>query len=422
MEGWEGFMKTEIITIGDELLIGQVVDTNSAWMAKELNKIGFDVFRITTIGDDREELLEAFETALSRVDVVLVTGGIGPTNDDITKKTLCEFFNTELIFNESVLNNIEEMFAHRNMPVNELTRGQANVPKDCVVIPNSAGTAPITWFEREGKVLVSMPGVPYEMKTVMTNEVLPRLQAKYAKDIHILHRTYSVKNYSESGLAMHIAEWEEALPEYFRLAYLPAPGIVRLRLTGRSDNWTLLEEAADKAEEWLKELLGENIFESSDAPIGEFIGSLLKSTGLTFAAAESCTGGYIAHLITAIAGSSAYFKGGVVAYANEVKQNVLGVAEADLRNYGAVSEEVVRQMVEGVARITGADVAVATTGVAGPDGGTPDKPVGTVWIAAKVGSEIRAERFRFGALREANIQRSANAALFMAAEMIQKRK
>ena len=415
-------MKTEIITIGDELLIGQVVDTNSVWMAKELNKIGFDVFRITTIGDEREELLEAFETALNRVDVVLVTGGIGPTNDDITKKTLCEFFNTGLVFDESVLKNIEEMFAHRNMSINELTRGQANVPKDCIVIPNTAGTAPITWFERGEKVLVSMPGVPFEMKTVMTNEVLPRLQAKYAKDIHILHRTYSVKNYSESGLAMHIAEWESALPDFFRLAYLPAPGIVRLRLTGRSEDWDTLVAAADKAEVWLKELLGDSIFESSDAPIGEFIGALLKKQGLTFASAESCTGGYIAHLITAVAGSSAYYKGGVVAYANEVKQNVLGVSVLDLIEHGAVSEQVVRQMVEGVARITGADVAVATTGVAGPDGGTPEKPVGTVWIATKVGDEIRAERFRFGAQREANIQRSANAALFMAAEMIQDRK
>jgi competence/damage-inducible protein CinA C-terminal domain len=415
-------MKTEIITIGDELLIGQVVDTNSAWMAKELNKIGFDVHRITTIGDEREELLEAFKTALNRVDAVLVTGGIGPTNDDITKKTLCEFFYTELVFNESVLKNIEEMFAHRNIPINELTRGQANVPKDCTVIPNTAGTAPITWFERGDKVLVSMPGVPFEMKTVMTNEVLPRLQAKYSKDIHILHRTYSVKNYSESGLAMHIAEWESALPDFFRLAYLPAPGIVRLRLTGRSDDWDLLEEAADKAEAWLKELLGDSIFESSDAPIGEFMGSLLKKHGLTFATAESCTGGYIAHLITAVAGSSAYYKGGVVAYANEVKQQVLGVSESDLIQHGAVSEAVARQMAEGAARITGADVAVATTGIAGPDGGTPEKPVGTVWIAVKVGNEIRAERFHCGAQREANIQRSANAALFMAAEMIQARK
>lgn len=412
-------MKIEIITIGDELLIGQVVDTNSAWMAKELNKIGFDVYRITTIGDEREELLEAFETALSRVDAVLVTGGIGPTNDDITKKTLCEFFNTELEFDESVLGNIEAMFAHRNIAINELTYGQAYVPRDCTVIQNTAGTAPITWFEQGEKVLVSMPGVPYEMKTVMSNEIIPRLQAKYAKDIHILHRTYSVKNYSESALAMYIADWEQALPDFFRLAYLPSPGLIRLRLTGRLDNWETLVAAADKAEAELKHLLGESIFEASDAPVGEFIGTLLNKQGLTFASAESCTGGYIAHQITAVAGSSAYFRGGVVAYANEVKQQVLGVSAEALEKYGAVSEEVARQMVEGVARITGANVAVATTGVAGPDGGTPEKPVGTVWIAAKIGDKVRVERFRFGAQRESNIQRSTNAALLMAAEMIQ---
>lgn len=412
-------MKTEIITIGDELLIGQVVDTNSAWMAKELNKIGFDVYRITTIGDEREELLEAFETALSRVDVVLVTGGIGPTNDDITKKTLCEFFNTELVFDESVLGNIEAMFAHRNIAINELTYGQAYVPRDCTVIQNTAGTAPITWFEQGGKVLVSMPGVPYEMKTVMSNEIIPRLQTKYTKDTHILHRSYSVKNYTESALALHIVEWEQALPDFFRLAYLPSPGLIRLRLTGRLDNWGTLVATADKAEAELKHLLGDSIFEASDAPVGEFIGTLLKKHGLTFASAESCTGGYIAHQITAVPGSSAYFRGGVVAYANEVKQQVLGVSAESLRDYGAVSEEVVLQMIEGVAKITGADVAVATTGVAGPDGGTPDKPVGTVWIAAKVGSKVRVERFRFGAQRESNIQRSTNAALLMAAEMIQ---
>ncbi len=415
-------MKTEIITIGDELLIGQVVDTNSAWMAKELNRIGFDVYRITTIGDEREELLEAFETALSRVDVVLVTGGIGPTNDDITKKTLCEYFNTGLVFDESVLNNIESMFAHRNIQINELTRGQAYVPENCTVIQNTAGTAPITWFEQRGKVLVSMPGVPYEMKTVMSNEIIPRLQAKFAKDIHILHRNFSVKNYTESALALHIADWERALPGFFRLAYLPSPGLIRLRLTGRLENWEMLVAAADKAEAELKSLLGESIFEASDAPVGEFVGSLLKKYGLTFASAESCTGGYIAHQITAVPGSSAYYRGGVVAYSNDVKQQVLGVSVESLKDSGAVSEVVVRQMVEGVVRITGADVAVATTGVAGPDGGTQEKPVGTVWIAAKVGGSIRAERFRFGTQRESNIQRSANAALLMAAEMIQEKK
>ena len=412
-------MKTEIITIGDELLIGQVVDTNSAWMAKELNKIGFDVYRITTIGDEREELLEAFETAIKRVDVVLVTGGIGPTKDDITKKTLCEYFDTDLVFDESVLGNIEALFAHRNIPVNELTQSQAYVPRACSVIQNTAGTAPITWFEKDGKVLVSMPGVPYEMKTAMSNEVLPRLQEKFTPEVHILHRTYSVKGYSESALAMHLAGWENALPAYFKLAYLPQPGIVRLRLTGRNHDLNAMKAEADQLEIKLKELLEDAIYDSSDAPIGEFIGELLKKHNLTFATAESCTGGFIAHLITSVSGSSSYYQGGVVSYANEVKEQVLGVSAETLKEFGAVSEPVAVQMVEGVARITGADVAVATTGVAGPGGGTPEKPVGTVCIAVKVKDEVRVERFRFGAQRELNIQRSANAALFMAAEMIQ---
>ncbi|MFZ4455458.1 MAG: competence/damage-inducible protein A [Bacteroidales bacterium] len=412
-------MNVEIITIGDELLIGQVVDTNSAWMGKELNKIGFDVVRKITIGDEREELLTAFNQAFSRVDVVLVTGGIGPTKDDITKKTLCEFFGTDMVFDESVLRNIESIFNPRNIHINELTRDQAFVPRDCTVIQNLTGTAPITWFERGDKVLVSMPGVPFEMKNVMTREILPRLLNKYAKDIHILHRTFSVKNYGESALALHIADWENNLPEFIRLAYLPSPGIVRLRLTGRLSNLDQLEKALDNAEKQLLPLLGEDIFALSEAPVGEFLGNLLKEKSLTLAVAESCTGGYIAHQITSVAGSSVYFLGGIVSYSNAMKHSVLGVSDIDLEQFGAVSREVALQMVEGVIRITGADVAIATTGIAGPDGGSPDKPVGTVWIAIKVNDEVKVEKFRFGNVREANIVRSANQAMLMAAEMIQ---
>jgi nicotinamide-nucleotide amidase len=415
-------MNVEIITIGDELLIGQVVDTNSAWMGKELNKIGFDVVRKITIGDEREELLTAFNQAFNRVDVVLVTGGIGPTKDDITKQTLCEFFETDLVFDESVLRNIESIFNPRSIPINELTRNQAYVPRDCVVIPNLTGTAPVTWFERGDKVLVSMPGVPFEMKDVMTREILPRLMDKYAKDIHILHRTFSVKNYGESALALHIADWENSLPSFIRLAYLPSPGIVRLRLTGRLSDLVALERALNDAGERLLPLLGENIFVSSEAPVGEFLGTVLKENQLTLAVAESCTGGYIAHQITAVPGSSAYFLGGVVSYSNEMKNAILGVSEIDLEQNGAVSREVALQMVEGVARITGADVAIATTGIAGPDGGSEEKPVGTVWIAIKVKDEVKVERFRFGNVREANIVRSANQAMLMAIEMIQRAK
>jgi len=413
-------MKTEIITIGDELLIGQVIDTNSAWMGQELNKIGFDVVRKITIGDDKQDLLASFGAALDRVDVVLVTGGIGPTKDDITKKTLCEFFGTELIFDERELRRIEDMFKHRSIKVNELTRSQAYVPRDCEVITNSAGTAPVTWFERDGKVLVSMPGVPFEMKTVMKQEILPRLQSRFAKDIHIQHRTFSVKNYSESALAAFISEWEDALPDFCRLAYLPSPGVVRLRITGRLADGDVLEAALNKAAIDLRNLLGEAIFEDTDAPMGEFVGDLLRKSGLTLATAESCTGGYIAHQITAVAGSSAYFRGGVVAYSNEMKQRVLGVKNSTLVTFGAVSEEVAREMVEGVAGVTGADVAISTTGIAGPDGGTAEKPVGTVWIAVKVKEQIRVTGYRFGNQREANIQRTTSTALLTVAEMLQK--
>ncbi len=411
-------MNVEIITIGDELLIGQVIDTNSAWMGKELNNIGFDVVRKITIGDQRQELLDAFRAAFDRVDVVLVTGGIGPTKDDITKKTLCEFFETDLVFDESVLRNVEAIFAPRGMVVNQLSRDQAYVPRDCTVIQNLTGTAPITWFERNNKVLVSMPGVPFEMKNVMSKEIMPRLLAKYAKDMHILHRTFSVKNYGESALALHIADWENSLPKFIRLAYLPSPGIVRLRLTGRLNDLEVLENALQKAESELLPLLGDDIFASSEAPVGEFLGELLRSKGWSLAVAESCTGGYISHQITAVAGSSAYFLGGVVSYSNEMKQSVLGVSADSLAQFGAVSQEVAGQMVEGVARITGADVAIATTGIAGPDGGTPEKPVGTIWIGIKVFDEIRVERFRFGNVREANIVRFTNQAMLMAAEMI----
>jgi nicotinamide-nucleotide amidase len=411
-------MNVEIITIGDELLIGQVIDTNSAWMGKELNKIGFDVVRKITIGDQRQELLDAFKVAFDRVDVVLVTGGIGPTKDDITKKTLCEFFNTDLIFDESVLRNVEAIFAPRGMVVNQLSKDQAYVPRNCTVIQNLTGTAPITWFERGNKVLVSMPGVPYEMKNVMNTEIMPRLLERYTKDVHILHRTFSVKNYGESALALYIEDWENNLPEFIRLAYLPSPGIVRLRLTGRLRDIVTLENALEKAEFELLKLLGSDIFSSSDAPVGEFLGELLKKNKLTLAVAESCTGGYISHQITSVAGSSAYFLGGVVSYSNEMKRNVLGVSENLLEQFGAVSREVAQQMVEGVARITGANVAIATTGIAGPDGGTPEKPVGTIWIGVKVFDKIRVEHFRFGTVREANIVRSANQAMLMAAEMI----
>lgn len=411
-------MKTEIITIGDEILIGQIVDTNSAWMAAQLNQIGWEVVHIATVADDKDDIIAAFDAAFERADVILVTGGTGPTKDDVTKHVLCDYFGGALIFREDILENIKDIFSKRSLKLNELTETQAWVPDNAEVIMNKVGTAPCTWFERDGKVLVSMAGVPAEMKWLMTNGVLPKLEERFSDGSAVLHHTFMVKNYTESALAEHLAAFESELPDSFKLAYLPQPGIVRLRLTGRSHNAKQLEIQMETAARHLRELLGSDIYAEEDLPLAVLVGNRLKEKGLWLAAAESCTGGTIAQMITAVAGSSAYFKGGVVSYANNVKQQVLGVDKEVLDTLGAVSEPVVRQMAAGVARICEADCAVATSGIAGPDGGTPDKPVGTVWIAAKYGDKMESRLYSFGKLREYNINKAANTALLMLLELI----
>lgn len=411
-------VQVEIITIGDEILIGQIVDTNSAWMARELNAVGFELAQITTVHDDARHITESLELALKRADVVLFTGGIGPTNDDITKQTLTAFFGTKLVFDPLVIKNIERLFADRpNFVINELTRAQAMVPEQCTVIENTVGTAPITWFERDGKVIVSMPGVPYEMKQAMSAEIIPRLHAKFRTPV-LLYKTVQVYGYGESALALKIAGWENALPGNIRLAYLPNLGIVKLRLSGLADDMLALEFTMNQQVDTLSQLLGNAIIAYEDVPMEQLLGQLLETEGKTVATAESCTGGNIAHRITSISGSSAYFKGTVVAYANEVKTNVLQVSVDDLDRLGAVSQTVVEQMAQGVRRVLKSDVAIATSGIAGPTGGTPEKPIGTVWIAVCSADTVISREFHFGKLREQTIERATQAALIMLREIL----
>lgn len=406
-------MEVEIITIGDELLIGQVIDTNSAWMGEKLGDEGFRVVRCTTVGDVEQDMLEAFDAALKRVPVVLVTGGIGPTKDDITKKTLCRFFGCGLHYSEETYRNIEQIYCRSGRPMNELTRTQAWVPDACTVIRNQAGTAPCTWFERDGRVLVSMPGVPSEMKWLMTNEVMPRLRAFFGQDMFIRHRTCWVSGCTESALAIHLADFESALPDFVKLAYLPQPGLIRLRLSAYVADENQAGQALDALSGRLHALLGEHILADEDKGVEVVIGEQLRRLGWRMGTAESCTGGRIASMLTSVAGSSDYFSGAVVAYGNEVKRAVLGVSPDDLQRLGAVSGPVVEQMARGAVRVLGVDCAVATSGIAGPGGGTPDKPVGTVWMAAAVKDRVVSKCFRFGTIREQNIQRSANMALLL---------
>lgn len=411
----------EIITIGDEILIGQIVDTNSAWMAVELNKAGFEIAQITSIHDDAVLIKKALTEALNRADVVLLTGGLGPTKDDLTKQTLCDFFDTELVFDESVLKNIENVFKGRNFVINELTRNQAYVPKNCTVIHNKVGTAPILWFERDKKIIVSMPGVPFEMKKVMADEVIPRLLNYFNPSQIIIHKTVQVYGIGESILAEQIADWENSLPENLHLAYLPNYGIVKLRISGKSNDKTSLEIQINQEIEKVKLILGESIIAFEDKPLEEIIGEKLRQKGMTISTAESCTGGNIAHKITSVPGSSDYYKGSVVSYCNEVKVNLLNVSKDDLDSYGAVSQPVVEQMAIGVRNLLKTDVSVSVSGIAGPDGGTKDKPVGTVWIGTATNEGVQTEKFQFGSIsRENVIERSTFAAFMMILKALEK--
>ena len=409
-------MFAEIITIGDELLIGQVVDTNSAWMGQELNKIGIEVLRIVSIRDREKEILEAIDNAMERVNIVLVTGGLGPTKDDITKQTLCKYFHTELVFSEEVFENVKRVLAGK-IPMNALNKSQAMVPKDCTVINNPVGSASVSWFERDGKVLVSMPGVPQEMTAVMTESVLPKLHERFQTDV-IMHQTFLVQHYPESVLAEKLEPWESALPECIKLAYLPKLGIIRLRLTGRGQNREEVKVLLEREKVKLEKILGEDIFGEEDTPLEVIVGELLKKKKLTVSTAESCTGGGIAALITSVPGSSEYFNGSIVAYSNEIKMSLLHVSAETLEKHGAVSRETVTEMVKGAMKTLKTDCAVATSGIAGPGGGTPEKPVGTVWIAAAYKNEIVSMKQEGDEGRKGNVEKAIQNALLLLCEKL----
>lgn len=408
----------EVITIGDELLIGQVVDTNSAWIGRELNKIGFEIIQKTAISDSREHIVAALDAAKTRARIILITGGLGPTKDDLTKQTLVQYFNCGWRRDEEVYTHLVDFFTQRGLPMLDVNLEQANVPDICTTIFNHHGTAPGMWFtDEDGRIYVSMPGVPYEMTAMMEGYVLPHLE-KMAEGKHIIHKTLLTAGIGESFLSKKIARIEDALPTHIKLAYLPHFSTVRLRLTARGTDAVAMQAEIDEIVKQIYNAVGEYITADEDVKLEELIGKLLKQHGKTLATAESCTGGYVAHLITSIPGSSVYFKGAVVSYANQIKINQLGVPESVLKTVGAVSQETVEQMVKGVNTLLDTDFAIATSGIAGPDGGTPEKPVGTVWIAVGTKTNAKAEKFSYRGTRQAIIERSAITALNMLRKFI----
>ena len=372
-------MKATIVTIGDEILIGQILDTNSRYISRALNAHGIVVAERTSIGDNRAQIVETLDRALAQSEVVIITGGLGPTKDDITKHTLCDYFGSTLRYDEKEAEHIRTMLEARNIAFNELNRGQAMVPECCTVLHNAHGTAPGMWFEKNGCVVVSLPGVPFEMQHLIDEEVMPRLK-RHFKLREIVHRTMITFGIAESILAERIAPWEEALPDYIHLAYLPAPNVVRLRLSAYEVEGKEVRQEIDNLFEELRSIIPDNIAGFEEASVEELVHNTLINRGQTLAVAESCTGGAIASKFTAQAGASTYFLCGVVSYSNESKSNVLGVLMSDITQYGAVSEQVAKAMAQGVRAVAGADFAISTTGIAGPTGGSKEKPVGTVWI------------------------------------------
>lgn len=400
-----------IVTIGDELLIGQVVDTNSAWMAQELNKVGIAVKRRISVGDNWQHIWEALDEAKQQASIVLITGGLGPTADDITKPLLCEYFGGTMIINEEAKQNVINIFTKLNRPLIERNLKQAEVPDVCTVIPNKRGTAPGMWFEQNGVVFMSMPGVPHEMKGMMTNDVIPRLTQQFPLG-HIAHRTLLTAGVGESVLADLLIDFEAALPPHIKMAYLPNFGLVRLRLTAVGNDISI-EQQVQQQFDTLQQLTAPYMVTNQDETIEQVVGRLLLDRKATLCTAESCTGGYIAHLITSMPGSSAYFKGSVVSYSNDIKERLLQVQASTLATEGAVSENTVRQMVAGALQATGADYAMATSGIMGPGGGSPEKPVGMVWIAVGNTEQIVAKKMNFRFDRIRNIQLTAVAAFDM---------
>lgn len=405
-------MFAEIITIGDEILIGQVLDTNSAWIGQQLNAIGVRVKQISSISDQREDILAALEAASTRADLIVITGGLGPTKDDITKKTLAEYFEVGFKRDEQTLEQVKQIFARFQRPLLDVNIAQADVPENCVVLPNKNGTAPGMWFEQGHQVIVSLPGVPFEMKYLMEEEVLPRVK-KHFKLQQIVHHTMLTAGIGESFLAEKIAPVEELLPDYIKLAYLPKLGQVRLRLSAYGSDRAALENEVKLIAAQIQKLAGPYFIADSDTPIEKVILDFMESRGLKLAIAESCTGGYLAHQFTQHPGCSTVFAGSAVAYSYEMKESMLGVKHDTLTRYGAVSAEVVEEMARGVIERYDADYSVSISGIAGPGGGMPEKPVGTVWIAVANKRQTISKKFQFGNKRRENIERSAAHALIL---------
>ena len=411
-------MNATIVTIGDEILIGQIVDTNSVSIAKKLNNIGITIAEKLSIGDSKEAIISTLQRAMQNSEVVIITGGLGPTKDDITKHTLAQMFNSQLIYNDTEGEHVRTLLARRGIEFTELNRGQAMLPECCTVLHNAHGTAPGMWFDTpEGGVVVSLPGVPFEMEHLMEDEVIPRLKGRYTLQ-SIVHSTLITRGIPESILAERISSWEDALPDYLHLAYLPAPNVVRLRLSAYDVEKEQASREIESRFNDLRKIIGDNIVGYEGSSVEAQIHDILIKRGKSLAIAESCTGGMIASKFTAMAGASNYLLGGVVAYSNDVKCNILGVNRDDIECFGAVSEVVALEMAEGVRRITGADYAIATAGIAGPGGGSKHKPVGTVWMAIATPNGSRAMMRNSGTDRGQIISRASAYAIEMLYEEI----
>lgn len=409
-------MLCEIITIGDEILIGQIVDTNSAWMAQQLNELGIRVKQITSISDDKQHIIDALNEAQKRADIILITGGLGPTKDDITKHTLAEYFNAKLVLNEEALANVERIFARFHRPVTEINRKQAEVPDNCTIIQNPQGTAPGMHFNINGKHIFCMPGVPFEMKAIMESSVLPYIKTNFIGHT-LIHENILTVGIGESFLATEIEDIENALPSHIKLAYLPKLGQVRMRLTANYDGVYDPNEIISYKKQII-ERVHKHVVAEEDISFEEAILKILTKNNKKVSTAESCTGGYISHLFTSIPGSSRAFEGGAVSYSYDLKKSMLGVTQSTLDTYGAVSQETVEEMAKGAIAHFNTDYSIACSGIAGPDGGTEEKPVGTVWIAVATPNHVVSKKFQFGNLRMQNIERTAVQALYMLFRLI----
>lgn len=403
-------MIAEIITIGDEILIGQIVDTNSAWMAQKLNLAGIRIKQITSVSDDRQHILDTLHQASQRADLILITGGLGPTKDDITKKTLAEYFQTGLRTDTDALENVERIFARYKVPVSDINKKQAEVLENCTTLLNMNGTAPGMWIENNNKIYISMPGVPFEMMYMMEELVIPKIKETFRLP-NIYHHTILTAGIGESVLAEKISDIEDSLPEHIKLAYLPKLGMVRLRLSGSGPDAAKLNSEILSYSKKILDLISEFVVIESDTALEKAILDLMESKGLTLSTAESCTGGYISHLITQHAGSSKVFVGGAVSYSNQLKKIMLGVLDRTLSNFGAVSEETVKEMAIGAKSEYKSDYSISVSGIAGPDGGSTEKPVGTVWIAVAGKTKTISKKFNFGNKRIQNIERASISAL-----------